>query len=171
MQWSDYTKIANGIYTHANEPAKPVSTRTKLVVAEGLSEKNLLKMPGKLSAPVRSMENDLRRFVSGKPILNEVAPLVAAAVPALLGAGEVAVGGAGAAAAGAAAEGAAAGSVAGAAEGAAAGASEGAGSVSASSLASDKEMGKFVSDVASNTKIGDTSQTSHPNEQEVDNAN
>ncbi len=86
MQWSEYSRMAGGLYTP--EVKQMASNRSKLVVAEGLSEKNLLKMPGKLSPPVRSMENDLRRFVTGKPILNEV---VQAAIPALVAAAETAV--------------------------------------------------------------------------------
>lgn len=84
MQWSEYSRMAGGLYTP--EIKQTATNRSKLVVAEGLSEKNLLKMPGKLSAPVRSMENDLRRFVTGKPILNEVV----AAVPAMVAAAEAA---------------------------------------------------------------------------------
>ena len=150
--------MAGGLYTP--EVKQMASNRSKLVVAEGLSEKNLLKMPGKLSPPVRSMENDLRRFVTGKPILNEV---VQAAIPALVAAAETAVPATAAAATGAAATGAATGSVA--------GGTAAATNLSASSLASDAAVGDFVSNVVSNTNVGDTSQTSHANEQEVKDEN
>jgi hypothetical protein len=169
MQWSEYSRMAGGLYTP--EVKQMASNRSKLVVAEGLSEKNLLKMPGKLSPPVRSMENDLRRFVTGKPILNEV---VQAAIPALVAAAETAVPATAAAATGAAATGAATGSGAaatGAATGSVAGGTAAATNLSASSLASDAAVGDFVSNVVSNTNVGDTSQTSHPNEQEVKDEN
>lgn len=157
MQWSEYSRMAGGLYTP--EVKQLASNRSKLVVAEGLSEKNLLKMPGKLSPPVRSMENDLRRFVTGKPILNEV---VQAAIPALVAAAETAVPATAAAATGAAATGAATGSVAG---GTAATASGELGNLTASSLASD------VASTFSSIKSKSEDQTSHPDEQEATNEN
>lgn len=158
MQWSEYSRMAGGLYTP--EIKQTATNRSKLVVAEGLSEKNLLKMPGKLSAPVRSMENDLRRFVTGKPILNEV---VQAAIPALVAAAETAAPAAAAttAATGTAATGAAAGSVA----GESAAASSGLGNLSASSLASD------IVSSASSAKSDSENQTSHPNEQSATDEN
>ena len=161
MQWSEYSKMHGNLYTP--ELKQMASNRSKLVIAEGLCEKNLLRV-GKIDAPTRSMESDLRRFVTGKSILNEVAPLVAAAVPAILGAGEVAVGGAGAAATGAAATGAATGAVAGETA-----ATTAVANTAATSLASDDAVVKLAGDMVSNTKVGDTSQTSHPNDQEVTN--
>ena len=149
--------MAGGLYTP--EVKQMASNRSKLVVAEGLSEKNLLKMPGKLSPPVRSMENDLRRFVTGKPILNEV---VQAAIPALVAAAETAVPATAAAATGAAATGAATGSVAG---GTAATASGELGSLSASSLASD------IASTVSSAKSDSENQTSRPNEQSATDEN
>ena len=180
MQWSDYAKMAGGIYTP--EIKQTASNKSKLIVAEGLSPKNLLKMPAK---PVLEdkMTNDLRKFVSGKPILNEIAPALAAVIPAIVGAGEA--GAAGVAATGAA--GVAGGAVAG--ETAAAGAAA-AGQTAASSLAADtgagiaaapssgevvaqqlsqtNNAGTFMKDVVSNTNV-DTNpqQTSHPNDQEA----
>ena len=149
MHWTDYMKIAGGIYTP--EPAKTMSNRSKLIVAEGLSTKNLLRMPAKPTEN-RTMENDLRRFVTGKPILNEVAPLVAAAIaPEILAAGEGAAVAGGVAAAGAEAT----------AGATAAGATAAGGAENAASLAADGATERGMLDNLMNTK-GDSSDKEEP---------
>lgn len=144
MQWTDYMKIAGGIYTP--EPAKTMSNRSKLIVAEGLSTKNLLRMPAKPTEN-RTMENDLRKFIAGKPILNEVAPLVAAAIaPEILAAGEGAAVAGGVAAAGAEAT---------------AGATAAGGAENAASLAADGATERGMLNNLMNTK-GDSSDKEEP---------